>query len=87
MYAILYKLHSAHDPTTMSQSESEDNGPRYCTQSPEDIDNDIYRELDEKLGQLDRLSFINELLEMYVDQEDQLNNVRFSFIRCGKGQV
>jgi hypothetical protein len=52
-------------------SPQSDHSLQYCTQSADKLDNDIYSEISAKLGQLDRISFENELLHMYEDDEDK----------------
>lgn len=65
----------------MSTSDDE---PVYRTQNPEQVDRDIYETLFKKYGQLDKKSFIDALSEEYSDEDQNLNEVRFSLYDLAK---
>ncbi len=65
-------------------SGGEDNDGAYCTQGVREKDNEVFSDLEEQLGQLDRTSFELELVQLYKNEEDRLNDTRFSLYEVAK---
>ena len=68
----------------MAGSESDQSDTCYLTQRVEEIDDQIFREILENYGQLDRVSFEQKLMETYSGDEESLNKLRHSLYDTAK---
>lgn len=68
-----------------NDSYSEDN--IYCTQNPEEVENEIFVEIKRQFGQHDKENFILNLVERYAENPEQLNEIRQSMYDFAKSYI
>lgn len=50
----------------------------YCTQNAEEVETEIYEEIKNQFGHYDKENFLSNLVERYVENPEQLNEIRQS---------
>lgn len=59
----------------------------YCTQNAEEVETEIYEEIKNQFGHYDKENFLSNLVERYVENPEQLNEIRQSMYDYAKANI